>query len=85
MPILSEIGRPPFPSLPHSLRQKLLTDYVADIYSTLTTTPRTDLRLVEEELKEQVPDPLHCILEKESKERKRKLLFALQYVQFIKI
>ena len=24
MPILSEIGRPPFPSLPHSLRQKLL-------------------------------------------------------------
>ena len=44
------------------------TDYVAYIYSTLTTTPRTELKLVEEELKEQVPDPLHCMLEKESKE-----------------
>ena len=46
----------------------LLTDYVADIYLTLTTTPREDLNLLVEELKEQVPDALHSMLEKESKE-----------------
>ena len=41
---------------------------MADIYLTLTSTPREDLNLLVEELKAQVPDALHSMLEKESKE-----------------
>ncbi len=44
-------------------------DYVADLYQTLTTTPRAELKLLEEELKQEVPEPLHTMLaEKEDKE-----------------
>lgn len=43
-------------------------DYVGDIYETMTTTPRAELKLLEEELKGEVPDHLHSLLEKESKE-----------------
>ena len=42
--------------------------YVADIYETLTTTSRAELKLVEDELKQEVSDHLHSMLEKESKE-----------------
>ncbi|XP_022803592.1 uncharacterized protein LOC111340932 [Stylophora pistillata] len=38
-------------------------DYVAEIYKTLTTTPRAELKLLEEELKHEVPDPMHSMLE----------------------
>ena len=45
------------------------TDYVVDIYDTLTTTPREELKSLAEDLKEEVPAPLHTMLvEKESKE-----------------
>ena len=43
-------------------------DYVADIYNTLMTAPRTELKALENELKGEVPAPLHSMLEKESKE-----------------
>lgn len=43
-------------------------DYVADIYLTLTTTPRAQLKLLAEELKGAVPAPINTMLEKESKE-----------------
>lgn len=43
-------------------------DYVADIYDTLTTTPRAELKLLEEELKGDVPNPLNTMLDKESRE-----------------
>lgn len=43
--------------------------YVADIYETLTTTPRAELKLLAEELKQEVPEPLHSMLvNKESRE-----------------
>lgn len=42
--------------------------YVAEIYETLVTTPRQELKLLEEELKQNVPEPLHSMLEKETKE-----------------
>ena len=44
------------------------TGYVADIYKTLMTAPRGDLKALENELKQEVPAPLHSMLEKESKE-----------------
>ena len=45
------------------------TDYVVDIYETLTTTPKEELNSLAETLKQEVPDPLHTMLvEKESKE-----------------
>lgn len=45
------------------------TDYVVDIYDTLTTTPKEELQSLAEDLKEEVPAPLHTMLvEKESKE-----------------
>ena len=45
------------------------TDYVVDIYEILTTTPKEELKSLAEELKQDVPDPLHTMLvEKESKE-----------------
>lgn len=42
-------------------------DYVAEIYKTLTTTPRAELKLLEEELKHEVPDPMHNMLEDKDK------------------
>ena len=42
--------------------------YVAEIYEALVTTPRQELKLLEEELKRKVPEPLHSMLEKETKE-----------------
>ena len=36
-------------------------EYVAEIYQTMITTPR-------QELKQQVPEPMHSMLEKESRE-----------------
>ena len=45
------------------------TDYVVDIYDTLTTTPKEELKSLAEDLKEEVPAPLPTMLvEKESKE-----------------
>ena len=46
------------------------TNYVVDIYDTLTTTPKEELKSLAEDLKEEVPAaPLHTMLvEKESKE-----------------
>lgn len=45
------------------------TDYVAHIYQTLTTTPRAELKLLVEDLKQEVPQPLHTMLvDKESRE-----------------
>lgn len=47
----------------------LYTDYVADIYETITTTPRAELKLLTEELKLEVPEPVHTMLaDKETKE-----------------
>lgn len=43
-------------------------DYVADIYNTLMTAPRAELKALENELKQEVPAPMHSMLEKESKE-----------------
>jgi len=44
-------------------------DYVADIYQTLTTSPRAELKLLEEKLKQEVPEPVHTMLaEKEDRE-----------------
>ena len=45
-----------------------LVDYVAEIFETLMTTPRDTRRLVADELKQDVPSPLHSILKKESRE-----------------
>ena len=45
------------------------TDYVVDIYETLTTTPKEELKSLAEKLKQDVPDSLHTMLvEKEIKE-----------------
>jgi len=44
-------------------------DYVADIYETITTTPRAELKVLAGELKRQVPEPVHTMLaDKETKE-----------------
>lgn len=43
-------------------------DYVDEIFKTLMTTSRDTLRLVADELKQDVPAPLHSMLEKESRE-----------------
>jgi len=43
-------------------------DYAADTYNTLVTAPTTQLKALENELKEEVPAPLHSMLEKEGKE-----------------
>ena len=46
-----------------------LLDYVADIFETLTTTSKADLKSMAEELKDEVPEPLRTMLaEKESRE-----------------
>ena len=41
---------------------------MAEIYESLITTPRRNLQLIEEELKQVVPDPMHSMLEKQSKD-----------------
>lgn len=47
----------------------LYTDYVVDIYETISTTPRAELKLLAEELKLEVPEPVHTMLaDKETKE-----------------
>ena len=47
----------------------IFTDYVADIYETITTTPRAELRVLAEELKREVLEPVHTMLvDKETKE-----------------
>lgn len=43
-------------------------DYIADIYLTLTTTPKAQPKMLAEELKGDVPAPINTMLEKESKE-----------------
>ena len=43
-------------------------DYVADIYDILTKTTRAELKLLEEELKGEVPDPINTISDRESRE-----------------
>lgn len=67
-----------------------VTGYVAEIYETLVNTPREELKHLEEELKQNVPEPLHSMLEKETKEEaiekhktrnKKKLLFVVQHAQ----
>lgn len=46
-----------------------LLDYVADIFETLTTTSKADPQSMAEELKDEVPEPLHTMLaEKEIRE-----------------
>lgn len=66
-----------------------VTGYVAEIYETLVNTPREELKHLEEELKQNVPEPLHYMLEKETikkkpsrstkQENKKKLLFVVQH------
>ena len=52
-----------------TLTSVLYTDYVADIYETSTTTPRAELKMLAEELKMEVPEPVHTMLtDKETKE-----------------
>lgn len=44
-------------------------DFVADIFETLTITPKADLKSIPEELKQEVPEALHTMFaEKESRE-----------------
>ena len=43
-------------------------EYVAEIYQTMITTPRQELKQLAEELLQQVPEPMHSMLEKESRE-----------------
>ncbi|KAK2567632.1 hypothetical protein P5673_008484 [Acropora cervicornis] len=43
-------------------------EYVTEIYQTMITTPRQELKQLAEELKQQVPEPMHSMLEKESRE-----------------
>lgn len=43
-------------------------DYVTDIYDILTKTTRAELKLLEEELKGEVPDPINTMLDRESRE-----------------
>ena len=42
--------------------------YVDDIFKFLTTTPRTVLKHIENSLKDEIPQPLHTMLEKVTKE-----------------
>lgn len=43
-------------------------EYVTEIYQTMIKTPRQELKQLVEELKQQVPEPMHSMLEKESRE-----------------
>ncbi|PFX15360.1 hypothetical protein AWC38_SpisGene20419 [Stylophora pistillata] len=43
-------------------------NYVTDIYDILTKTPRAELKLLEEELKAEVPDTINTMLDRESRE-----------------
>ncbi|XP_028514767.1 uncharacterized protein LOC110238744 [Exaiptasia diaphana] len=51
-------------------------DYVAEIYTTLTTTPRAELKTLVQELKASTPEPFHSMLDKESKEDATKKYLA---------
>ena len=52
-----------------TLTSVLYTDYVADIYETITTTPRAELKMLAEELKMEVPEPVHTMwTDKETRE-----------------
>ena len=52
-----------------TLTSSLFTDYATDIYETITTTPRAELKMLGEELKMEVPEPVDTMLtEKEAKE-----------------
>ena len=45
------------------------SDYVADIFETLMTTSRQDLKAVKDEINNQIPEALHSMLtDKENKE-----------------
>ena len=44
------------------------TEYVAEIYQTLVTSSKQDLQLVADELKQIVPEALHSMLDKQTKE-----------------
>lgn len=41
---------------------------MSEIYKTLVTTSRKNLKLVEEDLQKNVPEPRHTMLEKESRD-----------------
>ena len=44
-------------------------DYVTELYQTMMSTPRADLKYIEDELNNKVPDSLQsAFIEKESKE-----------------
>ena len=45
-----------------------VSEYVNEIYQTMIKTPRQELKQLEEELKQQVPEPMHSLLEKELRE-----------------
>ena len=45
-----------------TLTSVLYTDYVADIYETITTTLRAELKMPAEELKMEVPKPIYTML-----------------------
>lgn len=45
-----------------TLTSVLYTDYVVDIYETITTTSRAELKMLAEELKMEVPEPVHTML-----------------------
>ena len=44
------------------------SEYVAEIYQALVTSSRQDLKQVANELKEIVPEAMHTMLDKETKE-----------------
>lgn len=44
------------------------TEYVAEIYQALITSSKQDLQLVADELKRIVPEALHSMLDKQTKE-----------------
>ena len=44
----------------------IFTGYVDELYMTLTTTPRDELKIIEEELHQQTPEPMHSMFDKES-------------------
>ena len=67
-----------------------LSDYVAEIYQTMITTPRAELNSIKDELQKKIPEALHSMFpEKKKKEaakintyldKKWKQLYALQLV-----
>ena len=45
----------------------LFSEYVGELYNTLISTPREKLKAIEKELNDEIPEPLHSMLEKEDK------------------